>query len=78
MKLKKFLKLFNEYTTTIEVNEDSNEGFKELYTGEIIDMPKKLLNYKIDSDKNVCIDTRYLPTRNYTKLIIYVKKPEQI
>ena len=75
MELRKFLKLFNEYTTTIEVNEDSNEGFKELYTGEIIDIPENLLNYKIDSDKNVCIDTQYFPTRNYTKLIIYVREP---
>jgi len=77
MKLKKFLKLFNEYTTTIEVNEEKNEVFEELYTGEIFNIPKKLLNYKIDSDKNVCIDTRYFPARNYTKLIIYVREAEQ-
>lgn len=76
MKLKKFLKLFHVYTT-IEINKDNGKVFEELYTGEIFDIPKKLLNYKIDSDKNIYITTQNFVTRSDSKLIIYVKESEK-
>lgn len=70
MKLKKFLKQFAEGYLTIEVREGCGDvDFQVLYEGEGFNIPKKLLDCKIDSERGVFI---YTTSSHDTILVIFV------
>ena len=67
MKLKKFLKNFNE-DEVIEVREGASPD-SQLYEGPIYSIPKKLLKCKIDSENGVYI---YSSSNFDTRLIVSI------
>ena len=76
MKLKKFVKHLNDYVE-VEIYENISGKLydQKLYTGNVYNIPERLLNYKMDSYAGATVEVKYDDNNEqYLAMIIPVLK----
>jgi len=76
MKLKKFVKHINDFVE-VEIYENIIDNIydQKLYTGNVYNIPERLLNYKMDSYAGATVEVKYDDNNEqYLAMIIPVLK----
>jgi len=76
MKLKKFVKHLNDFVA-VEIYENISDKLydQKLYTGNVYNIPERLLNYKMDSYAGATVEVKYDDNNEqYLAMIIPVLK----
>lgn len=76
MKLKKFVKHINDFVE-VEIYENIIDNIydQKLYTGNVYNIPERLLNYKMDSYARATVEVKYDDNNEqYLAMIIPVLK----